>query len=916
MDSTAPKVQSISHNAFLLIISLYFLIATQSLAVLLGWFLNIDILKRISPAFTAMNPLTAVSFLILIVFGVLIIFKQNRLTKILTFILPTSVITIAALRLLEIYGFINFSVDAVLYSQQVLNPEANARMAYGTAVNFLFIAFSGLLISKYPKFIFLRISQILLLSVILLASTALFFYLSNAFVVLPIPSFFTMAFHTAIALVLLSAAFFVYIKSAQGEQLYILKLSYITPFIFFLILIWVFYFSPQLNKLPENFSYTASIFSVDNLYDSKTKQYSGEVLSSTKYSYQVVDIKDGGYEIKNIFDVRKPNGEKIFSVERLYGVDPISRQHISHLGDKPRNGYLFGPQGDDKKDFVYWHINYDQPLEMHFVSEEDILGLKTYRYSSEFMADQTKNLTNLPDVGVTKGIELNVNLSLWIEPQTGRLIKYEDNADAYYYDLATHQRLEPWNKFSNRFTYPSISEQVSIANQEILTTIFIRQIVPIVLLVLGLICLGLLVLERLSAFNISNALPYVFLLLLLVTTYFAWSFTTQIIYRQKQDQFENDSSKIKNQISQRLFIYSSLLEGGRGLFEASDTVERDELTAYVKSLALEKNYPGIQGLGYAPVIELKNYQTEINRLRKEVSPDFSIRPEGDREYYTPVLYLEPFDLRNQRAFGFDMFSEATRKTAILDAVKYNKPVISGKVTLVQEVETEIQPGFLMYLPVIKKGVPVKDVYEISDIQGFVYAPFRIGDFIKGVFREEPLNLDLEIIDGEVSGEFDPKNEMYDADLGEYSRDENYKPLFTKDLVLNDFHHPWRLRVIYLPSSHASYFQQILPTIVIISGLIFSLLIFLTTLSLANAKSRAYKMAESMTLDLKQKTLDLEKSNQLIAAQSQERENSRQILQAKSTELERANNVMVGREVKMIELKKEIERLKMEQNKNG
>jgi CHASE1-domain containing sensor protein len=71
--------------------------------------------------------------------------------------------------------------------------------------------------------------------------------------------------------------------------------------------------------------------------------------------------------------------------------------------------------------------------------------------------------------------------------------------------------------------------------------------------------------------------------------------------------------------------------------------------------------------------------------------------------YTSIVYLEPFDERNKKAFGYDMFSEEVRADAMTKAMQSGEAALSGKITLVQESYKDIQPGFLMYLPVYKKG---------------------------------------------------------------------------------------------------------------------------------------------------------------------------------------------------------------------
>ena len=253
-----------------------------------------------------------------------------------------------------------------------------------------------------------------------------------------------------------------------------------------LIPVWIFFIEPSLNLYSTDFNYKADLISRDNFYDKEKNTFTGEILTDSSLNYEIVDQKNNILIIKNSFDVKKPNGDKVISINRLYGIDQKNGKHISKYGDKNRNGYLFSPNNLEKEDFNYWHVNYDNPINMKFMSEEEISGLKVYRYESEFQADQTKDLTNLPNVGKSLGIVLDVSLITWVEPYSGHLVKYEDNAIAYYYNLKTKQKLYPWNKFRNTFTFDSTVKHIREAQQEKEDIIIEEKIIPIILIIISL----------------------------------------------------------------------------------------------------------------------------------------------------------------------------------------------------------------------------------------------------------------------------------------------------------------------------------------------------------------------------------------------------------------------------------------------
>ncbi len=75
--------------------------------------------------------------------------------------------------------------------------------------------------------------------------------------------------------------------------------------------------------------------------------------------------------------------------------------------------------------------------------------------------------------------------------------------------------------------------------------------------------------------------------------------------------------------------------------------------------------------------------------------------------------------------------------------------LSSKVTLLQEFDTDVQPGFLMYLPVYRNDSAHKDVSSRRAVlQGFVYSPFRARDLMNGISPSSGRDLELELFDGE------------------------------------------------------------------------------------------------------------------------------------------------------------------------
>ena len=261
----------------------------------------------------------------------------------------------------------------------------------------------------------------------------------------------------------------------------------------------------------------------------------------------------------------------------------------------------------------------------------------------------------------------------------------------------------------------------------------------------------------------TGLLPYLVLsaglLLTVLTTYLL----AQNQRLKVQQELESSVVGIENEIRTRINEYVALLRGGSGLFAVNRWVSDDEFRAYIERLRLPEFYPGMQGIGLAYRVTPENSAEFFARLRQQGMGNFKIWPSTNAVESFPIVYLEPLDDRNQHAVGFDMFSEPIRREAMIESRRLGAPVATRKVTLVQEISGPVQPGFLIYIPIFPSGkVPETEHERISQIEGFIYSPFRARDFLDPIFvkhrRDWPV--DVEVYD---SGKATAQNLVYRSD---------------------------------------------------------------------------------------------------------------------------------------------------------
>ena len=254
--------------------------------------------------------------------------------------------------------------------------------------------------------------------------------------------------------------------------------------------------------------------------------------------------------------------------------------------------------------------------------------------------------------------------------------------------------------------------------------------------------------------GVRSGIWLVWLLLLsgLFATILAVRHTKATVDLAAEKEFESVCNEIRGKVYDRLSAHEQILRSGAAFFENSGNVSRQEWKSFTERQRVEQQHPGIQGIGFALLIPPERLSRHIQEIRAEGFPLYQVRPEGGREIYSSIIYLEPFTNRNLRAFGYDMLSEPVRRAAMEWSRDQDVAALSGKVTLVQETDKDVQAGTLMYVPVYHPGMPRETVAQRrAAIMGWVYSPYRMTDLMHGILGRWDLTharrIRLEVFDG-------------------------------------------------------------------------------------------------------------------------------------------------------------------------
>lgn len=342
--------------------------------------------------------------------------------------------------------------------------------------------------------------------------------------------------------------------------------------------------------------------------------------------------------------------------------------------------------------------------------------------------------------------------------------------------------------------------------------------------------------------------PIAVLLAALTATFFLWRAAVNEAFLHGETRLNDRASDVTAQILQRLQENEAILLGGNALFSVhGDELSRNEWRGYATALHLDISNPGILGFGFTAWIPHEQRKAHIESIRREGFPKYTITPEGDRPFYTSIVWLEPFNTMNQRAFGYDMYTESVRQAAMDKARDTGKTSISGKVILVQEGEQDIQNGILMYVPSYRQGMPLASVEQRrAALRGFVYSPIRMNDFIHAAISNMPKGIAFSIY---ADNEPTPDHLLFsNGPTGQSPWPSGSRPAFFTSRTVEIYGTTWHLTFTGLPSFEQQFNPANARTILAI-GSVASLLLFLIALMHTRSRRQALVIAHQAAGEL-------------------------------------------------------------------
>lgn len=233
----------------------------------------------------------------------------------------------------------------------------------------------------------------------------------------------------------------------------------------------------------------------------------------------------------------------------------------------------------------------------------------------------------------------------------------------------------------------------------------------------------------------------------------------------------------------------------------------------------------------------KNKAAFISQVEKEGNPSFTITPSGTRPFYTPLLYIEPFDAT---IFGNDSSEGSVRFALTQQAQDTGQPVLSNKVTLFEDAGKKADPGIVMRIAVYKNGLPMQTITQRKNATiGFIAIAFRVRDVLQSTLGQEKKNIAYAVYDG---------TSTHAGDLYYTSFDKKPIGVESQSLLFFALNRPWT--IVFYNTTPFSIREQYGPVVIAGIGIVTSFLLFFVIYFLATGRKRALRFAETMTQELR------------------------------------------------------------------
>lgn len=334
------------------------------------------------------------------------------------------------------------------------------------------------------------------------------------------------------------------------------------------------------------------------------------------------------------------------------------------------------------------------------------------------------------------------------------------------------------------------------------------------------------------------------ILVLLVLNVFAYILAVNYIRDLASSRLELATQDLRANITARLEMYEDALYGTKGLFTSTDEVTQEEWQNYMKETKLFDRHPGLEIIAYAPVVRPENLGNYENTFKTKVYPD------QPTELYVPITYLEAISNEFESTVGYNVYSEAERKTAIDHAINNNSLAITNQIIpYSQRGRPNPEKVVALFIPIYSKGSDLSTVEQRrANVSGVLTTRMKMSDLMNNLNLAVAPGLKFQVFDSSSSGELTESSLLYNS--GEdYILKPGFFSNFSKVDQINFSNKTWQIKYTALPDYGLDRLTVVGPYLILLFIILLSGALVLLVRFLLGLYHKSMKLAVATDQDL-------------------------------------------------------------------
>lgn len=259
--------------------------------------------------------------------------------------------------------------------------------------------------------------------------------------------------------------------------------------------LWYFAIVPIITiRIPAHWSQSFIFIGISTTVDPTTGEFFKVDGTSLYQRTFVVAEKNGNVAtMRDRYTIRDVVADKII-YDYTYRAE-VNARTGEHLAEQYRGDYYLFPRQVERKTYRIRN-SYIKGVPLQFVKEVAVEGVETYLFSYIGPGEYTDSYVGMQDAEgrqVEDGIEVRCSddqfrLSMWVEPLTGELVKFDESCYSgdYAYDVATNTRLFPVLRWGAMTAGDDVQRQSGQVLQQRVNYIWAVLYWPVALLGIGL----------------------------------------------------------------------------------------------------------------------------------------------------------------------------------------------------------------------------------------------------------------------------------------------------------------------------------------------------------------------------------------------------------------------------------------------